>query len=82
MDYVTDAVIEDCTVTVTLFLPGDVNGDKTVDLIDAVISLQELAGMVTSEVLADYPTSGADVNGDGKLGLTEAIYVMRTAAEL
>lgn len=76
-NYVTNEVTADCTVTASFAFPGDVNGDNTVDLIDAVLSLQESAGIVTHEILADYPLSGVDVNGDGKLGLAEAIYTLK-----
>lgn len=51
---------------------GDVNNDGTVDLIDLVILLQSMTN--TSNSSSYYLP--ADVDGDGKLGMAEALYVM------
>jgi sugar lactone lactonase YvrE len=53
--------------------PGDIDGNGSVDLADAILALQVLsgitpAGMVYKEV---------DVNGDGKIGMAEAIYILQ-----
>lgn len=56
--------------------PGDVNHDGVVDLSDAVLTLQILAGIVPSQsVFKD-----ADVNQDGRIGTAEVIYILQKAA--
>ncbi|MEE4355185.1 MAG: dockerin type I repeat-containing protein [Desulfococcaceae bacterium] len=52
--------------------PGDVNGDGTVDLKDAIISLQIVAGMSPDNVKL-----AADINNDKKIGVEEAICILR-----
>lgn len=52
-------------------VPGDVNGDGAVDLLDAIGALKVLAGSPTTA------TNDADVNGDNKIGLEEALYILR-----
>jgi hypothetical protein len=61
---------------------GDINGDSSVDLEDAILALQVVAGMNPSGIRASYPACGADVNGDGKIGLPEAIYILQKVAGL
>jgi len=56
---------------------GDVNGDLTVDLKDAILSLQTMVRQATASVYRQ-----ADVNGDGQIGLAEVIYVMQKTAQL
>ena len=52
---------------------GNINGDSSVDLKDAILALQVLVQMQpTCEVCR-----GADVNGDGKIGMEEVIYVVQ-----
>jgi len=62
---------------------GDINGDGTVDLLDAIIALRVQAGMDTSKLVrSSYPTSDADVNGDGRIGMEEIIYILQYTAQL
>jgi hypothetical protein len=57
---------------------GDVNGDGSVDLADAVLALQITVGLEPSgDVRLD-----ADVNGDGEIGLEEVVYVIQSIAGL
>ena len=61
---------------------GDLNNDTLVNLADAILALQVTAGRQPG-VRGDYTTvSGVDVNGDAKIGLQEAIYILQTAASL
>jgi len=52
--------------------PGDVNGDQTVDLSDAILALKILAGDPASGANTD-----ADVNNDGRIGSAEVIYILK-----
>ena len=58
--------------------PGDVNGDGSVSLNDALAALQAALGIAPSSPV--YPA--ADVNGDDKIGLAEVIFVLRHVAGL
>jgi len=55
--------------------PGDIDGDRIVNLADAILGLQALAMLTSQEI-----NSGADVNGDGKIGVAEVIYVLQWTA--
>lgn len=61
---------------------GDLNGDGYVDLTDVILALRVLSGMSVPGVLAGYPSSGADVNRDGKLGIEEVIYILQELSNL
>lgn len=54
--------------------PGDVNGDGSINLTDAVIAFQMMSGK-----LADV-NKNADVNSDGRIGLPEVIYILQKVA--
>jgi len=70
-----DAVI---TITVNnIVLPGDINDDSLIDLPDAVLGLQVTTGISPSAVIYLL----ADVNGDGKIGIAEVIYVLIQLSE-
>ncbi|QTA81747.1 Putative Ig domain-containing protein [Desulfonema limicola] len=56
----------------TVIEKGDVNADGTVDLTDAIIVLQVMAGISPSASI----TLDADTNADGRLGLEDIIYIM------
>jgi YD repeat-containing protein len=65
------------TATVgNLALFGDIDGSGSVDLADAIIGLQLLTGI---EPTADMRIE-ADVNGDGKIGPEEVVYIMEKSA--
>ncbi len=53
---------------------GDVNGNGSVGFEDAVLALQASAGLSVQDVNLD-----ADVNGDDRIGLSEALYVLNNA---
>ena len=61
---------------------GDVNGDGSVDLNDAVIALKAAAGAdISGRIRSDYVTANVDVNGDQKAGLAEAVYALMQSAK-
>ena len=57
---------------------GDINNNGQTDLTDAMLGLQISAGITPSEV----NNISGDVNGDGKIGIKEVIYVLQTVAGL
>lgn len=57
---------------------GDVNGNGTVDLADAILALLVSAGADSGTNLA----LESDVDGDEAIGLAEAIFVLQDEAEL
>ena len=66
--------------TVTIEEWGDLNGDGEVNLADAVLALSVDAGMHPPELRSDY--APADVNGDGRAGMSEAFYVLHKVSGL
>ncbi len=56
-------------------LAGDISGDSTIDLSDVIIALQVISGIEIYPIGAWY-----DVNGDGKIGMAEAIHVLQKMA--
>ena len=56
----------------TLVIAGDTDDSGIIDLRDAILDLQILAGLTPEGVNKE-----ADVNGDGNLGLEEIIYVLQ-----
>ena len=61
------------------YLPGDVNGDGAVTVLDAIMVLQHNAGLITLEGSA---AAAADFTGDGQIGADDAVMVLRRNAEL
>ncbi len=65
------------------FAKGDMNGDLSVNLADAILALKAVTGAaVSSQIVPDYPNSGADANGDSRIGLEDAVYILRKVAGL
>lgn len=56
---------------------GDVDNDRTVDLSDAIISLKVISRIETPTVC-----KWADINGDFRIGIEEAMYALRCVADL
>jgi hypothetical protein len=56
--------------------PGDVSGDGSVTLADAILALQAASGITPVAAV----NKAADVNGDGKIGLAEVIYILQKMA--
>lgn len=61
---------------------GDINGDRLVDMTDAVLALQVVAGTNPEGILGDYGDSGVDINNDNRIGLEEALFIIQSTAEL
>ena len=58
------------------------NGDCIADLSDAMTGLKILNGEDSPGLLrADYGPECGDVNGDGKSGMEEVLYVLKRVAE-
>jgi len=55
---------------------GDVNNDAVIDLADAIINLKLCSGMNLSENI----NIRADINGDNKIGIEEAIHALQHTA--
>ena len=55
---------------------GNLNGDRWIDLTDAVMALQIVVGITPEPPLA----KDADVNGDGRINMTEAQYILQILA--
>lgn len=55
---------------------GDVNNDETVDLTDMMLALRILTGIPPETIVS----RGSDVNGDGKIGLEDLIYILKMTA--
>jgi hypothetical protein len=68
------------TFTTGTILVGDLNDDKEVNLLDTILALQAIGGLNPTGIRADYAASDVDVNGDGKIGLAEGIYILQKAA--
>jgi hypothetical protein len=58
---------------------GDVNGDRAVTLADAILALKVTGGLSTG---GETVNKGASVNGDGKIGMAEVLYILQHAAGL
>jgi hypothetical protein len=61
---------------------GDINGDGTVGLDDAILALQASADTNPSGVVSPDESSDSDVNNDGKIGLEEVIYILQDVSGL
>ena len=57
---------------------GDVDGTMVVDIKDAVIALQVLSGVTPAQPV--YMDADIDIDGDGRIGLAEVIYILQKVA--
>lgn len=57
-------------------LLGDINGNGSVDVTDALLALRAAMGVIT---LTDEQIARGDINGDGVIDSTDAILILRTA---
>ncbi len=58
-------------------LAGDIDGNGFVDLADAIVVLR-----ILNNISVSYVNQNADVNGDGKIGIEELIYILQKVAGL
>jgi hypothetical protein len=70
------SIVEPGAPSLSIATPGDLDGDEDIDLADAILALQVLAGIEPSSTIH----KGADVNGNGKLGMEETIYILQTVS--
>lgn len=66
------------SVEVEGVLPGDLDSNTTVDLADAILALQVASDISNGSMV----NINSDVNGDGKIGLAETIYILQKVAGL
>ncbi|MHB8827993.1 MAG: IPT/TIG domain-containing protein [Syntrophales bacterium] len=66
----------------TAVLKGDINDDGNVDLADAVLALKVMVGLNPPAIRPLYQYSGADVNGDGKVGQHELLHILQRLSGL
>jgi len=59
-------------------IPGDVDRDGNVNLTDAILAIRICAGITPSVSICPE----ADVNGDGKIGLAEVVYILQKVSGL
>jgi len=57
---------------------GDVNRDGKLDLLDAILAIRICIGTTTAEEV----NTDTDVDGDGKIGMAEVIYILQKVAGL
>ena len=87
VDSVADKMVSGGRVNVrralctTIADPGDLTGDGTVTLGDAVEALQVISGL-QPEVCPVCEPVYADVNNDEKIGIEEVLYILQSLAEL
>ncbi len=58
----------------------DIDDDNDVDIEDAILALQVLAGTNPSSIRSDYVSSLIDVNGDNQIGMEEVIFILQVVA--
>ena len=62
--------------TMLLDTVGDVNGDGVVNLKDVIAALQVVTGQSPATIIKE-----ADADGDGKIGLSEAVHILLKLGE-
>lgn len=76
--YIFNNVTASHAITATFILEGDLDMSGAVDLTDAIIALQTISSLQTITPVH----KAADIDGDNKIGLAEAIYALQSAARL
>lgn len=60
----------------SIFQPGDLSGNCQIDLTDAILASQLLAGLKPQSICLSHPCK-IDLNKDGRIGSQELIYVLQ-----
>ena len=60
----------------TAILRGDTNGDGTTTLADGILSLQVVSGNQANTL-----NLNGDIDGNGKIGLEEVLFVLQTLSD-
>jgi hypothetical protein len=66
--------------TSSAVIKGDIDGFNGASLIDAILALKIISGQSLTVIRENYTNSGADINGDRKLGVADAIYILQKVA--
>lgn len=62
---------------------ADINGDRRTTLADGILGLRILAQRnVDGSIRQDYVTSGTDLDGDGRAGMAEVIFILQTVSRM
>lgn len=69
----------DCIASI-VSLEGDINGDRAVNLADAILTLKAITNAHPSVVVTD--PLNTDTDGDGKVGMPDVIYILQRIADL
>lgn len=56
---------------------GDINCDKEVNLIDAIVALQVLSGSAQATICSNYISSPSDVDCDNRIGMPEVLIILQ-----
>jgi len=75
--YTYDAAGNITSMTVLVPNAGDVDLDGNITLKDVILALQVLSGISPTNA-----HDGSDLNGDGKVGFAEALYILKSTAGL
>jgi YD repeat-containing protein len=68
--------------TIVLPVKGNINGDDSINLTDAILALKVLSGLGSVGIRSGYAASGADVGGNLKIGLEEVVYILQKVGEM
>ena len=60
------------------YMVGDISGNADVGLEDAILALQIASGIIPTQSV----DLSADINGDSKIRIAEAIYILQEVSEL
>jgi len=69
------------SAALSLFLPGDLSGDRRLGLDDAILAQQIITGL-SPQISYHCHSSGPVGNGDGPIGLQDAIFILQKLAGL
>ncbi|MFC1857038.1 carboxypeptidase regulatory-like domain-containing protein [Thermodesulfobacteriota bacterium] len=82
MEATGDMVFDDLILSPALLTAGDINGDQYVDIQDAIIGLQVLAGLnPTGLIDQSYVNETQDVCHQGKIALPDVLYILRKISQ-